>query len=370
MPRRTPRRTPRRRSSPKRAQPEPRAYEVEFIPGLERFVGDELVRKLGRREFRPSARAGEGRMQIDYSGHVKNLLDLRSVVAVHAVERFDVPRPRALLGHQYLTRLLAAVGWVIRLHPSGTFRTMRVSAAGQGSRTMRRLRSEIAAALDLDDGTDAAHLSLSVRPSTSGAGWDALIRLTPMALSARAWRVCNRASALNATVAHSMVALAGHRAGARLVNLCCGSGTLMIERATARPSAEIVGIDIDPEALSCAERNLDAAHARNRTHLVLGDARRAPLPTASFDAAVADLPFGMASNPNGDLGSLYEETLREAARLVSPRGAFAVVTTRRRLLEDALARNAERWARRAEFPLRVSFRRGYITPSVYLLHRV
>ena len=361
---------PRRRSPKPITSPTDHRYEVELVPGLERFVDDELADTLGRRAYRLTGYPREGRMSIRYSGSAERLMNLRSPIAVHLVERFDVPRPKALLGHRHFTRLIAAIKTVIELHPPGTFKTFRVSAAGAESTTMRRLRSEIASAIHLDEQTDEAHLNLSLRRPASGGGWEALIRLTSMPLSARPWRVCNRPDALNATVAHAMVTLPGHSGSDRFLNLGCGSGTLLVERLAAGQAASVVGLDIDPEAIACTGRNLHAAGTRQTVDLVLGDINSPPLPDASFDTAVADLPFGMLANTDVALDKLYESALRETARLVVEEGAFTVITARRRLFEDTLARHTDQWRRTAEVPLRISFQRGYIAPSIYLLRRM
>ena len=375
---RTPRRRPpkRRPSSPKPPSDESAGlYEVEFVHGLERFVSAELGRVLGGRKFALSPGGADGRLSLSYGGRAERLMNLGCAVAVHAVERFDAPRPRALLGHQNLSRLADAAKRVMGLHPRGTFQTMRISAAGSGSATIRRLRSELSAALGLEDaGDSAAHLTLALRRSADGGGWDALIRLTPTALSARRWRVRNRSDALNATVARAMASLSGRRGSGRFVNLCCGSGTLMIERADIGRFERVVGVDSDANALDCARENIAAAGLGGDADAVLGDARSAPLKSASFDAATADLPFGMATggdrdSDGNDLPALYAGILQEAARLVVGGGTFAIITTRRRLFADALSANAQEWRQSAEFPLRLSHSRGYISPSVYLLRR-
>ena len=361
---------PQRRPPKPNAPPTDRRYEIELITGLARFVNDELGKKLGRRAYRLTGYPKEGRMSIRYSGPAERLMDLSSTVAVHLVERFDVPRPKALLGHRHFTRLVESIKAVIELHSPDTFKTFRVSAAGSESTTMRRLRSEIGAATHLDERTDEAHLNLSIRRPASGGGWEVLVRLTEMPLSARPWRVCNRPDALNATVAHTMVTLPGHSDQDRFFNLGCGSGTLLIERLAAGPLASAVGLDIDPEAITCTERNLNAARSRQAVDLILGDIHSPPFPDASFDTAVADLPFGMLAKTDVNLNKLYKAVLREAARLVVKDGAFTVITARRRLFEDTLARHADQWRRTAEVPLRVSFHRGYIAPSIYLLRRM
>ena len=348
---------------------EGRRYEVELITGLERFVDDELGETLGRRAYRLTGYPKEGRMSIRYSGPAERLLGLRSAVAVHLVERFDIPRPKALLGHEYFSRLVTTIRGVIGLHAAGTFRTFRVSAAGSESTIMKRLRSEIGAAIRLDEQKDEGHLNLSIRRSVSGGGWEALVRLTPMPLAARAWRVCNRPDALNATIAHAMIKLPGHSESDRFVNVGCGSGTLLVERLAAGAVTSLVGMDIDPEALSCSGRNLDAAGALRDVDLIRCDIHSPPLLEGAFDAAAADLPFGMLANTDVGLDRLYDAALRETARLVVQGGAFTVITARRRLFEDTLALNANLWRRTAEIPLRVSFHRGYIAPSIYLLRR-
>ncbi len=361
---------PRRRNTPKTAAMEDRRYEVELIPGLERFVDDELAAVLTRRAYRLTGYPKEERMSIRYTGRVERLMDLQIPVAVHLVLHFDVPRPKALLGHQHFTRLVEMIRDVLTLHPAGTFTTFRVSAAGTESATMRRLRGEIAAATRLDEQADEAHLNLAIRRSSSGDGWEVLVRLTPMPLSARTWRVCNRPDALNATIAHAMVKLPGHSKADRFLNLGCGSGTLLVERATAGPFARAVGLDIDHEAIACTQQNLSAAGALQKVEVLRGDIHSPPLPDRSFDAAVADLPFGMLANTDVDLDVLYEAALRESARLVVEGGSFTVITARRKLFEDTIARHTKSWRRTAEVPLRVPFHRGYIAPSVYLLRRL
>ena len=360
-----------RRDSPKPPRAETAGlYEVEFVEGLERFVSAELARVLGGRNITLSPGGADGRLSLVFNGGPERLAALGCAIAVHAVERFAAPRPKALLGHQNLNRLLDAAKRVMNRHPSGAFRTMRVSAAGRDSAAVRRLRREISDALGLEDaGGAAAHLSVALRRSADGGGWDALIRLTPTPLSARDWRVCSRADALNATVARAMASLSGRRGAARFVNLCCGSGTLMIERAKSGRSERIVGVDSDPNALACARRNIAAAGVGGAVDAVLGDARNAPLPSASFDVAAADLPFGMVDGGASGLPALYADTLREAARLVVRDGAFAAITTRRRLFAESLEAVGENWRLAAEFPLRLPHKRGYISPSVYLLRR-
>src|SRR5207302_4929243 len=90
-------------------------------------------------------------------------------------------------------------------------------------------------------------------------GWETLVRLSPRPLSARPWRVCNLPGALDATAASAIARLAGPRPDERYLNLASGSGTLLIERLALGPAGPAVGVELDPRALDCARRNLDAS---------------------------------------------------------------------------------------------------------------
>ena len=358
--------------------PEPRCmlrhsssyYEIELIPGVEGFVERELTSELGRRAFRILGYPRQGRISVRYEGAVGPLLELRSAVAVHVVEQFDVTRPKALLGHEHFTRLLATLRFVTDIHPPGSFKTFRISAAGAESAVYRRLSDEIASALGLVYSTDEAHLLVSVRrPPTRGDGWQALVRLTPMPLSARSWRTCNRPDALNATIAHVMVVLAKSGENERFLNLGCGSGTLLIERLVLGRASIVVGVDISEEALDCTAVNLAAAGLLDQTGLLRCDMQRLPLLDASFDTVVADLPFGMVGGTRLELDGVYAGTFSEAARLAKQGGAFGVITARRRLFESTFVHFADQWERPLEVPLTVSFNRGHIKPSVYFMRR-
>ena len=94
----------RQRSSPnaRNARTDPRLaqeYEVETVIGLEEYARREVRRRLGKAAFLEGSRS-EGRFTLRYDGSIRRFDELRTVTAVHRVESFAVPRPRALLGHQ------------------------------------------------------------------------------------------------------------------------------------------------------------------------------------------------------------------------------------------------------------------------------
>ncbi len=107
----------------------------------------------------------------------------------------------------------------------------------------------------------------------------------------------------------------------------CGSGTLLAEFHSFAPGAQLIGCDIDANAVTVAKKNLGSvtgvkifkADSRDLSH------HRAELKTDSaseikFSLVIANLPFGVqfgdrASNPN-----LYRDILKECARIANPDG--------------------------------------------------
>lgn len=348
--------------------PAPQRYEVETIVGLEEFTRREIRQRLGKQARISESQPLAGRIALRFDGDMRRLDALRTAAAVHRVETFAVPRPRALLGHQHLTRLLTAILAVMTARPVGSFHTFRIAAAGAGSAVFARLRQEIAAATALEATNVAAHLHIAVRRAPDAqSGWQALIRAAAMPLSARRWRVRDMPGALNANIAAAMVSLAHGGNTERMLNVCCGSGTLMIERLGMGRAAAVTGVDISADALQCANANLRAAGHRSSVTLLRADCGALPLRTASVSAIAADLPYGMLSG--GNISSLYRAALTESARVAAPNASLVLITTRRRDLLAALD-DARCWRMREAIPLSIPYRSGYIKPQIYRLQRL
>jgi len=268
-------------------------------------------------------------------------LAMRTAVAAYAVLSFDVPRPRALLGEQHIHRIAAT------MRIAGA-RSFRISAAGRDSTVFQRLGAELASRTGLEHRPADGDVLVRIRPA-----WEVLVRLTPRPLSARAWRVRDVPGALNATIAAAMLRLAAPQAGERVLNLMCGSGTLLAECPRV---ALAVGLDNDPRAL-------DAARANAEAPLVLGDVRRVPF-QRGFDVVVADLPYGERSGSHRDNDALYQAFLESAAQAVRPGARLVAITHDIRRFERALA-SADGW--RVERQIRV-FQKGY-KPAIWVMTR-
>ena len=343
------------------------SFELEALKGLEAVAEAELrevpnVRGGGplasggvRFQFAPDPLAGAG---------WERLSRLRGAVAVYRVETWDVPRPKALLGHQVLGEVLDYLRGVAR---AGGHTSFRLSAAGKDSETFIRLQGEIETQLELPHHPEEGELLIRVRPSeatVSGTseGWEVLARITPRPLSARQWRACNMSGGLNATIAYAMHRLSGVRERDRIFNPMCGSGTLLIERSLLGPQDALVGVDLSLEALACSRTNIAAA--RRQIEVAQVDALHTGLPDRSFDLVVADLPWGNAVGSHGGNAELYPQFLQEMDRLTARNGRLCILTHELKLFERVMA-GQSRWRARELFQV---YSGGHY-PKCYLLSK-
>jgi release factor glutamine methyltransferase len=115
-------------------------------------------------------------------------------------------------------------------------------------------------------------------------------------------------------VRRAVVLATGEGAPARplvVVDLCCGTGAVGAALHSAGMDAEVYASDIDPAAVACARRNLEAAGG----HVYQGDLY-APLP-AALRGRVTLLAANVPYIPTGQIGLLPAE-----ARLHEPRVAL------------------------------------------------
>lgn len=335
--------------------------ECDVLEGLEELAADEIEAQLKPYERLELPRPGA--LRFLWSGELGALLSLRSSVAAYILLQFAVPRPKALLGHQHFTAIAAAADAILALHPAGAFQTIRLSAAGEDSSVMTRLREELGARLGLAPAREEGDLLLRLR--RVGEGWEALLRISPRPLSTRAWRIRNVPGAANATVAHAIAQLTQPYADDRILNICCGSGTLLIERMLAHPAQQAIGCDIDPLVLGQARDNVRAAGVLRDVRLELWDATKLPLPSSSVDVILADLPFGQLVGSHTENQQLYPQLLREAGRVAMPGTRMVLLTHELRLLELAASQYEQQWQPRGV----VRVRSGGMTPGIFMFER-
>lgn len=336
--------------------------EVDLLEGLEDWVRAEIADMFGAIKVVNGVRPGTLRFR--YAADPRALFGMRGVIALYVVRSFAVPRPRALLGHQHFESLLATIAYVQALMPPGSYQTLRLSAAGEDSAVLTRLKGEFAQRTGLIPVVDEGDLLLRLRRSEVVDGWDVLVRLSPRPLATRSWRVCNMPGSLNATLAYCMVRMSSPVSDDRVLNLACGAGTLLVERL-AFGRCWAMGCDTNQRALDCAHANLHAAGFGQSVRLEPWDATSIPLPDASVTTIYADLPFGQLIGSHRENEVLYPRLFAEAARLTVSGGCMVLLTHEVRLLEEVARGFSSEWVVADVVPVRV----GGMTPRVYLFRR-
>jgi len=107
------------------------------------------------------------------------------------------------------------------------------------------------------------------------------------------------------------------RPGQRVLDVGCGTGTLVVLLKRLRPDVDVIGLDPDPKALERARRKAEREGASVR--LDRGFSNELPYPAASFDRVLSSMMFHHLPAEE------KEPTLREVRRVLEPGGSFHLV---------------------------------------------
>jgi len=169
---------------------------------------------------------------------------------------------------------------------------------------------------------DDAKADLNVRIFMEGDTAVVGVRLGARSLSKRPYKQQHVLGSLKPAVAAALLALADVPTGARILDPCCGAGTILIEARA--DGAAAWGGDIDSQAVAAAR--LNAAQADVTVHLQRWDARALPLSDHSVDRVISNLPWGRAVTTNISLPALYQEISEEIERVLIPGGQAVLLT--------------------------------------------
>jgi tRNA G10 N-methylase Trm11 len=262
-----------------------------------------------------SAQRG-ARLRLDSLRLAEDVFAAISIARVGPVRRVA----ESLVTADGLERALSAwSGYAGHLAPSMTFRVIaRVIDESRFRRTELRSAVEraISAARPRWRVADPADLEVWVvehRRARFASG----LRLSDKRMRQHgAGRPSERHGALRPVVAAAMVRLAGAQPG-RLLDPCCGSGTIASEAIAAGWDAW--ASDIDDEAVSAAAANVPEAVIRR------ADARDLPYRDGEFGAVVTNVPFGRQFRLDAERSRWMRGVLAEAARVTRPGGRVVVL---------------------------------------------
>jgi 23S rRNA G2445 N2-methylase RlmL len=261
------------------------------------------------------------------------LLSLRTVddIFLDVATWQEIERPRSALGRlSTLSRQLdlePARAACAQLRPIATPPSFSVTASFVGQRNYRTseikeaIADGVAAACgwrhQADDRVADLNVRIFIEQTTAYVG----VRLAQTALHDRAYQRSHRPGALKPPVAAALLELAEVKPGHRLLDPCCGTGTILIEAALRGALAQ--GGDLEPEAIYAAGTN--AAAAGVALELREMDVRALPHAAASVDRIVSNLPWGRQVAAAADLTALYDRALAELARVLVPGGRMALL---------------------------------------------
>ena len=156
--------------------------------------------------------------------------------------------------------------------------------------------------------------------------------------------------------------------GAAVMDPCCGSGTLLIERAIFGKAQgaickRLVGVDIYGKALKIAEGNIKAAHlgAGTAVRLVRSDFLEWNI-EEPMDELMANLPFGNRVGSHKENLRLYQGLAEKLPSWVKPGGIAVLYTMEGRLLDRCLAKQE-----RVQILQRSRVEAGGLEPKVFII---
>lgn len=119
------------------------------------------------------------------------------------------------------------------------------------------------------------------------------------------------------SVRRELVSRADIEAGQRILDIGCGTGTLVLKLKRQYTAAQVVGLDPDAKALRRA--HIKAARAGVSVELEQGFADELPYQSESFDRVFSSFMFHHLNKQE------RENMLREVLRVLKPGGSFHLV---------------------------------------------
>ena len=275
------------------------------------------------------------------AGPLGPLLGLRTVddVFLDVATWHGIGRPRrALATLRALSAridLPAASRTCAGLRPLRRAPTFAVTASFVGKRnySTAEIKQEVAAGVQdgqgwtycRDDAAADVTIRLFIEHDVAFVG----VRLGTTALSKRPYKQVHLPGSLKPPVAAALVMMVDVAPGLRLLDPCCGAGTILVEAALG--GAAVLGGDSDPSAVAAARANVEAAGVS--AEIRQWDAQALPIASASMDRIVSNLPWGRQVAVDAALATFYRRTCSEMRRVLAPGGRIALLTSTPHLLD-------------------------------------
>ena len=221
--------------------------------------------------------------------------------------------------------------------------------------------------LDCDELINApSDYEIELRLVPGGGGARLYMKLLTVRDDRFRYRVASIPAAMNPSTAAAVLRFASEylTVNARVIDPCCGSGTLLIERGLISPCASLTGVDIAHKAIDAARRNADAAALKmgvRQAKFIANDILRFEC-RRPYDELICNLPFGNRVGNHSTCEKLYAGLLDRLPVLVK-KGGLALLYT----MEFTLLKKLIRGHENLELLKQERTESGGLTPMIFIL---
>ena len=149
------------------------------------------------------------------------------------------------------------------------------------------------------------------------------------------------------------------KANARVLDPCCGSGTLLFEREKLSPCAALTGVDIAHRAVEIARAN--SAKGESGAKFVINDAQRFEA-HSPYDEIISNLPFGNRVGSHDNNERLYFALLNRLPQWLDRDGVAVFYT-----MEFSLMRRLIRQNPRLRLVSEAKTQAGGLQPGIFVI---
>lgn len=181
---------------------------------------------------------------------------------------------------------------------------------------------------------------LEVRIELRGALMDVFVKLYTREDLRFKYRGQSLPASIHPATAAALLRFAGDllKPGARVLDPCCGSGTLLFEREMLLLASTLTGVDIAHHAIDISREN--AKRFDSRARFIVNDCLRFEANRA-YDEVIANLPFGNRVGSHRSNETLYAGIVKKLPTWLVPGGVALLYTMEHHLLERLLKESAQ-----------------------------
>jgi tRNA (guanine6-N2)-methyltransferase len=168
----------------------------------------------------------------------------------------------------------------------------------------------------------------------------------------RLYRKNTTPASINPAIAFAMNQIAGLDENDKILDPCCGTGTILIERLLLKP-ALCIGVDIDPRQIENAKENIEEAgfrHSEQREEYILrsaqddtyngillehGNITEKKFPEGFFTKIISNLPYGLHSGSREKNVKLYHFLADISSTWLKKGGRIILLTSSKKLLKNS-----------------------------------